>query len=164
MGEHRRFFVDPECVSDTSVEITGGAARQIAKVLRLDTGDRIWVMDGSGCECEAEISSLSKDAVSARILSRRTCPNEPAVHLTLAACMPKSDKLELIVQKCTEVGMSDLLIVDSERTVARPDGPRMAGRMARWRRIAAEAAEQCGRGSRSGIRLSRWLRGRVRIM
>ena len=152
MGEHRRFFVEPECVSDASVEISGGAARQITKVLRLGAGDCIWVLDGSGCEYEAKILRLSKDAVSAGILGKRTCPNEPAVRLTLAVCMPKSDKIELIVQKGAEVGISELVIVDSERTVARPDGPKIAGRMARWRRIAREAAEQCGRGKVPGIR------------
>ena len=146
MGMHRRFFVDPANIRDGTVEITGGAARQIVKVLRLGIGDSVCVLDGLGNEYEAEISSLSKGAVSARILSGKVCAGEPNPRVTLAICLPKGDKLDLVVGRCTELGISELVVVESERTVARPDERSFASRIERWRRIATEAAEQSERG------------------
>ena len=146
MGEHRRFFIKPEDISGETAVLTGSAARQITKVLRLKEQDWVWVLDGSGNEHKARISSLSKGEVTATIVSTRTCPNEPNVCLTLAVCLPKHDKLELIVQKGTELGISEVVIVGSERTVALPNTRKLNDRLARWERIAAGATEQCGRG------------------
>ncbi len=152
MSEHRRFFVKPEDIDDETVVLAGGAARQIARVLRLTIGDSIEVLDGSGYEHEARIASLSRGEVVGTIVGRRMCPGEPAIRLTLAVCLPKSDKIEIIVQKATELGASELVVVRSERTVANPSTERLNERLIRWERIAAEAAEQSGRGKLPRIR------------
>ena len=142
MGEHRRFFVSPEQISGDNAVLTGDTARQISKVLRLREGDCICLLDGSGIEHNARISAVSRDEVEARIFETGSCANEARLRLTLAICHPKGDKLELIVQKATELGISRVVIVNSERTVARPEDSKIAERLVRWRRIAAEAAEQ----------------------
>ena len=142
MGEHRRFFISPEQISGDNATLTGDTARQITKVLRLREGDCICLLDGSGNEHNARISAISKDEVAARIFDTGSCANEAKLRLTLAICHPKGDKLELIVQKATELGISRVVIVNSERTVARPEDSKIAERLIRWRRIAAEAAEQ----------------------
>ncbi|MCL5105185.1 MAG: 16S rRNA (uracil(1498)-N(3))-methyltransferase [Armatimonadetes bacterium] len=147
MGNHRRFFISPEQIDGSTAVLTGDPARQISKVLRLKEGDFICLLDGTGNEHDALISALSKDEVTARILGTNACSREPRLRVTLAVCLPKGDKLELIVQKCSELGISKYVIVNSERTVARPDSSKSADRLARWRRIAAEAAEQCGRAA-----------------
>lgn len=152
MSEHRRFFVDPWDVEDGVVTITGGTAHQIGRVLRLRLGDIICLLDGQGCEHEAEITSISKAEVTARILQTFRCGAEPEIELTLAMCLPKADKLDQIVQKCTELGIFEIVVVHSERTVAKPDDAKILGKIARWKRIAAEAAEQSGRGRVPEIR------------
>lgn len=145
MVNHRRFFIEPCQIEDGTARITGDGARQIGKVLRLKEGDFICLLDGSGNEHDALISGVTRDAVTARILGTGSCAREPVLRLTLALCLPKGNKVELIVQKGTELGISQYVIVDSERTVAKIEPAKMAERLTRWRKIGAEAAEQCGR-------------------
>ena len=152
MGNHRRFFVDPNKISNCEAILDGPVARQIAKVLRLKTGDRISLLDGFGNTYSADIASVSTDTVTAKILDKKSNVNEPRLKLTLASCLPKSDRMELIVQKCTELGISEILLVQSERTIARPDEDRQGKRLARLCRIATESTEQCGRSIAPKIR------------
>jgi 16S rRNA (uracil1498-N3)-methyltransferase len=143
---HRRFFIAPGQIDGDRAVITGDAVRQIKRVLRLKEGDSISLLDASGAEFEARIASLSAGSITAEILGSRRCAAEPRIRLSLAVCLPKGDKIELIVQKCTELGISELVVASSERSVPRVDSPKAAERLGRWRRIATEAAEQCGRG------------------
>ena len=152
MSDHRRFFIGPEQIAGDTAVLTGGQARQIAKVLRLREGDRLCLLDGSGVEHNAVIVALSGGEVTARIVGTGVCETEARVKLRLAVCLPKGDKIELIVQKCTELGISELIAVRSERTLARVDGTRLSERLERWRRIAREAAEQSGRARAPEIR------------
>jgi len=147
MGGHRRFLINPKQINQDIATLEGGLARQISKVLRLRQGERICLLDGTGMEYDAEITALSKELVTARIVNAGKCSNEPGLHLVLAVCIPKSDKLELIVQKCTELGISEVIIAHSERTISKFDGDGARVKMERWNRIACEAAEQCGRAA-----------------
>ncbi|MCX8052869.1 MAG: 16S rRNA (uracil(1498)-N(3))-methyltransferase [Armatimonadetes bacterium] len=142
---HRRFFIDPSLIDGDTAVITGTAARQIARILRLKSGDTICLIDGRGNESDAQIVDLSAGIVTARILGSRKCESEPKLRLALAVCLPKGDKIELIVQKCTELGISELIIVSSRRTVARVPVEKIQAKLTRWRKIAIEATEQCGR-------------------
>jgi 16S rRNA (uracil1498-N3)-methyltransferase len=152
MSDHRRFLIGPDQIAGEMAVLTGGQARQIARVLRLTEGDRVCLLDGSGVEHEAVIMALSGGEVTARIVGTKACESEARVRLTLAVCLPKGDKIELIVQKCTELGISELIVVRSERTVARLDAARTRERLERWHRIAREAAEQSGRARAPEIR------------
>lgn len=145
MADHRRFFVSPEQVQDAEATIQGPTARQIGKVLRLKPDDAITLLDGLGSVYAAEITSLSPDEVRARVLDRQSDINEPRLRLVLACCIPKSDRMELIVQKCTELGISEIVLVTSERTISRLDASNHDRKLDRWRKIALEATEQCGR-------------------
>lgn len=151
MGKHRRFFLEPSRIDGQDASIVGDAAHQIATVLRLKVGDRIVLLDGSGSEHEAEIAQCSRHEVRARILRTSACNTEPKLNLTLAICLPKGDKLDSIVQKCTELGISRIVIVSSERTVRRVEPARAADKLTRWKRIAVEAAEQSGRAASPDI-------------
>lgn len=152
MSDHRRFFVSPEQIGTEEAVLEGSLARQICKVLRLKVGDAITLLDGAGNVYGAQIAAVSTEIVRARILSKQTHVNEPSLRLVLASCVPKSDRIELIVQKCTELGISELVLVRSERTVVRLDGPGQERKLDRLRRIAAEAAEQCGRSMIPSLR------------
>ena len=139
MSNHRRFYIDPRQIAENTASITGDSARQITKVLRLKEGDFICLIDGTGAEHDAIISGVTRESVTARILGTGSGSRDPHIEFTLAICLPKGDKLELIVQKCAELGISKYVIVDSERTVARLDPSKIPDRLARWRKIAAEA-------------------------
>ncbi|MDH7601982.1 MAG: RsmE family RNA methyltransferase [Armatimonadota bacterium] len=146
MKNHRRFFVEGSCIDGEIANITGDLVTQIRRVLRLNTGDWIKLLDGCGTEYEAQIVSCSDDCVQAKIASSRQCDTEPTFKLTVAMSLAKADKIEMVAQKCTELGMSELAVFLSERSVPRLNESKLANRLARWRRIASEAAEQSGRG------------------
>lgn len=145
MADHRRFFVAPEQISAEEALIEGDTARQIYKVLRLKESDPITLLDGDGGVFEAVITSASPRAIKARIAGIQHGVNEPTLRLVLASCLPKSDRIEHIVQKCTELGICEMILVRSERTVVRLDESGQAKRLERLNKIAIEAAEQCGR-------------------
>jgi 16S rRNA (uracil1498-N3)-methyltransferase len=152
MANHRRFFVEPDRIGEREAVIEGAVARQITNVLRLKVGDAIALLDGLGNVYSCEIAAMSAGSVRARILNSESDVNEPRLKLTLASCLPKSDRMEHIVAKCTELGISEIALVQSERTIARPDADNIDKRLSRLRRIATEAAEQCGRSRVPEIR------------
>jgi 16S rRNA (uracil1498-N3)-methyltransferase len=145
MSDHRRFFVSAQQIGPEEAVVDGSTARQMSKVLRLVAGDAITLLDGTGNVYHAQITAISAQSVRARILTREANTNEPALRVVLASCVPKNDRIELIVQKCTELGISEIVLVRSERTVVRFDEADLDRKLERWRKIATEAAEQCGR-------------------
>ena len=122
------------------------------------TRGELLVKHCTACGENHALRAPSARSVSAAIRTRpqacaATSPiAEPSLRLVLASCVPKSDRIELIVQKCTELGISELVLVRSERTVVRLDGPGQERKLDRLRRIAAEAAEQCGRSMIPSLR------------
>ena len=139
-----RFFTDKENISDTKIYITGDDVKHISKVLRLRTGDEITVCDGAGTDYECEISEISADRVSADVSEIHKNCAESEICLTLYQGITKGDKMDYIIQKCVELGVSKIVPVLTKRAVSRPlDGDK---KIIRWQKIAAEAAKQCGRG------------------
>ena len=129
-----------------SVVITGGDAAHISRVLRMKPGDIAVVCDCAGNDMLCRIVSSSDSAVELDILERKPSEGEPDVSLRLFQCMPKSDKMDFIVQKAVELGASEVIPVISKRCVSRPDAKSAEKKRERWQRIAEEAAKQCGRG------------------
>lgn len=140
-----RFFLPPEAIQAGQVAFPGEVSRQIARVLRLKPGDRVAVLDDLGSEHLVELVSVAADAVSGAIRESRAAPGEPPVRLTLYLCLTQREKLEWILQKCTEVGVSAFAPVISRRSLVR-DQVDVERKLERWRRILREAAEQSGRG------------------
>lgn len=145
MGDHNRFLIDPDGIEDDIINLDVELSRRIARVLRLQPGDRITLLDGLGNELDAEIATLSKNGSTAKILGSTPCLNEASLRMTLAMAIPKGDKLELIVQKCTELGISRMIVMNAHRSVARIDDDNRSRRIERLKKVAAEAVEQCGR-------------------
>ncbi len=146
MGNHRRFFIERAYKEGEIVNIAGDLVTQIRRVLRLNKGDWVCLLDGRGTEYDAQIVSCSGGVVRARIAASRECNTEPALELTVAVSLAKADKIETIVQKCTELGTSKFAVFVSQHSVPKLNDAKIANRLARWRRIATEAAEQSGRG------------------
>ena len=122
-----------------------------AKVLRLRVGDTMIVCDG-GKDHHCTVTKITPNEVEAEIFEVVPCQGEPSVHTVILAGLPKgSDKTDYILQKCTEAGASEIYFFASSRCVARIQGD-ADKKIARWQRIALEAAKQCGRGIIPAVR------------
>ncbi len=135
-----RFITDCD-LAQSLVTITDAATlHQWQKVLRLKTGDRVILCDGKSMECEATIESLEAKHGRLTLENVHDVLTEPARHVTLYCSVLKRENFEWVVQKCTELGVKEIVPIIAERTV------KTGLKMERLRVIAKEAAEQSGRG------------------
>ncbi len=142
-----RFFVDPGDIEGGLVRITGGDADHIRRVLRVKPGELLTVCDGRGTDYIVKVEELKADRVLASVVSSERTATEPPVLVTLFQGIPKWDKMDFIVQKSVELGVSRIVPVITEHTVVRLHDKSDAGKKAaRWQKIAYEAAKQCQRG------------------
>ena len=116
----------------------------MAKSLRLTIGDNITLCDGKGWDYQGTIEALGEE-VTVRITAKEESKSEPLANVTLFQAMPKGDKMEWIIQKAVELGISEVVPVLTERCISRPDEKSMEKKLLRWQKIAVEAAKQCGR-------------------
>ncbi len=140
-----RFFMDPSKMQDNMLLLTGENF-QHAKVLRLKLGEEVFVCDGNGSECVCAVKEMASDCAVLDVLTRRSSAAEPAIRACIYVAFPKSDKLEHIIQKATELGAYEIVVFPSARCVSRPDDKSVRKKLERWQKIAAAAAEQSGRG------------------
>jgi 16S rRNA (uracil1498-N3)-methyltransferase len=124
------------------------ASRYVARVHRMREGERLVLFDpDQALEADAEIAGVERSSVALVVGDVRPASLRPVRRVTLLQATCKSDKFDAIVRDATELGVSRVVPVFAERSVARPAG----GRAARWRKIAIEAARQCGRGDAPAI-------------
>lgn len=140
-----RFFVDSECIQGDFVSVPQEVASQIRRVLRLREGEHACFLDNAGNCFECEISYPAEKQVAAQIVEKRAALGEPSCKLTLFLALTQREKFELILQKCTEAGVSRFVPMVTERTLVR-SGKDVSGKAERWNKIIKEAAEQCDRG------------------
>ena len=140
-----RFFVSPEELNGSFLVLTGENAAH-AKVLRLKNGEQVTVCDGQGIECICTVSDVSPDQISLVVDRRQNSSTEPQVKASIYMAFPKGDKLEHVIQKATELGVYEIVAFPSARCVSKPDDKSLKRKLERWRKIAASAAEQSGRG------------------
>ena len=137
-----RFFVSPEELGNDTIQLVGENASH-AKVLRLKAGEQVLVCDGEGREC---LCAVVDSGWNLEVLARRESDSEPAVQVSVYMAFPKSDKLEHVIQKATELGVYEIVAFPSARCVSKPDERSLKKKLERWQKIAASAAEQSGRG------------------
>lgn len=139
-----RFFADASAIDGDTARITGEDVAHINKVLRLKENDSIILCDGNKTDYYCTITELDKTCITLKVDS--ACPNdaESRVSITLYQGLPKSDKMDFIIQKCVELGVDRIVPVESARCVAKVKDDEK--KRLRWQRIAEEAAKQCGRG------------------
>ncbi len=145
-----RFFIEP--FAGDIVRLTGDAASHI-RVLRLRPGEEVTLCDGSGTDYRCLLESADGEAACLRVLSRTPSCGEPAVALTVYMAFAKSDKLEHVIQKATELGAVEIVAYPAARCVARYDDRTLNVKLPRWQKIAASAAEQSGRGRIPTVRV-----------
>ncbi len=141
----RRFFVKSDQIGTDEITILGDDVKHL-RVLRLAPGDEVVLSDGQGKDYTCRLVEVGPEQATAKVVEAAVCEAEPTVAITLYQGLPKSDKMDLIVQKCTEIGVSRFVPVATERAIVELKGSKAAKRIARWARIAEEAAKQSRRG------------------
>ena len=126
--------------------ITGDDAKHRGTVLRMGIGEFIVLCDNKDNDYLCRIVSAQKNLIELDIVDKRENDATPKTDITLFQCLPKSDKMDFIVQKATELGVSAIVPVISKRCVSRPDEKSVAKKIQRWEKIAEEASKQCGGG------------------
>lgn len=145
MEEMRRFYIEADQLNGQAAEITGTEARHIRTVLRMQPGDRLELIDGSGYAYESRIQGISEDQIRVEILGRYPSAAESPLELSIALGFLKDKKMDLLIRHLTELGISRFIPVWTARGVARPPEKRIASRMERWQSIAKEAVKQSRR-------------------
>jgi len=138
-------FRIPKDLNTDSLEILGKEAHHIANVLRLKEGTTVGLFDGFGYKAIGSILSVTSDRVLVELTNDRVANTEPPVEITLYQALPKKDKLELIIQKATELGVTNIVPIITKRTIVNIDGEKSKKKVERWNKIAQEACKQSGR-------------------
>ncbi len=138
------FFINQNIISDQYV-ILGEDAKHISKVLRMKKGEELTLVTPDRIECTCEVFSINGDSVTVDVISKKPCDNEPNVYVTLYQALPKGDKMDYIIQKCVELGISKIVPMISARCVSRPDAKALVKKRDRWQKIALQAAMQSRR-------------------
>lgn len=139
-----RLFVERELAGDT-LELDEREAHYLGHVLRLAKGDELVAFNGRGAERRASVSALQRRGALLSLGESATPLPESPLELTLLQALPKSDAMDLIVQKATELGVRTLVPIHTEFSVVKLDAERSERRLDHWRKIAQSACEQCGR-------------------
>jgi 16S rRNA (uracil1498-N3)-methyltransferase len=143
----QRVVVPPGAVTRDVVTITDpDELHHLRGVLRVKVGDRLECFDGTGSAYAGRITRCTRRSLVVEIRERFREPVQP-VNLTLAQALIKPERFEWVIQKATELGVDRLVPLITERSVVRVASARVEQRLARWRRIAQEAAAQCGRST-----------------
>lgn len=140
-----RFFLEQDGLKDDKFVISGEDLRHIQKVLRLKVGDDIEVVSKDGKTYLGEIIFMDGSIVRGEIIEAKENNTEPPIKLILIQGIPKGEKMELIIQKATELGISEIWPVNTQRSIVKLEPKKAEQRVIRWQKIAQEAAKQCKR-------------------
>ena len=139
------FFVTPQQISGDKIRIEGGDVNHMKNVLRMKLHEKAEISDGESRTYLCELEAYEEDVAVLHILEEMEADTEPASKLYLFQGLPKSDKMELIVQKAVELGVYQVIPVAMKRSVVRLDDKKAAKKADRWNSIAESAAKQAGR-------------------
>jgi len=156
-----RFYIPLPLSAPTRLVLPAAAAHHAARVLRLQVGDALIVFNGNGGEYAARILALGKQDVSIEIERHDPIERESPLDVTLVQALSAAERMDFTIQKAVELGVRQIVPVESERCVVRLHGERAAKRVQHWQQIAVSACEQCGRNRVPEIKpiisLAAWL-------
>lgn len=141
-----RFFAAPAEIGEKEISLTGTDVNHIRNVLRMRVGEEVLISDGQGRDYRCVLEEIGEEQVKARICWVLEGNAELPSRITLYQGLPKGDKMEFIIQKCVELGVSRIVPVNTKRTVVRLDAKKEQNRLKRWAGICESAAKQSGRG------------------
>ncbi len=140
-----RVFVDAPLAPGARVALPESAGVHLVRVLRLREGEACVLFNGDGSDYDARLLAASKRGVDAEVLDAREIDNESPLRIVLLQGIARGEKMDLILQKATELGVAGIVPVFADRTEVRLDGDRLDKRMAHWRSVVVSACEQSGR-------------------
>ena len=143
----RRFFVRPEDVGADVLRLRDDEAAHLARVLRLGPGAQVSVFDGHGHEYTVLVERLESDSVVCQILHHTAAQSTHMLSITLGQGLPKAEKFEWVIQKTTELGVSEIVPVITDRVVPHISLRHMPAKAGRWEKLARAACKQCGRAT-----------------
>jgi 16S rRNA (uracil1498-N3)-methyltransferase len=139
-----RFFIDQPLAIGTGLVLPAGPARHV-QVLRLQPGSALTLFDGRGGEWAAQVTRIGRTSVEVEVLAHEALERELDVRVTLAVGMPANERMDLLVEKATELGVASIQPLHCERSVLRLSGDRALKKVAHWQAVAVAACEQSGR-------------------
>ena len=149
MAQATRLYLDHALKPDLELSLGGDEAQYLGRVLRLRVGDRISVFNGRDGEFDAELIAFTKKNVSLalgeRLVDPAAAPAESSLRLHLVQGVSRGERMDLVVQKATELGVTRITPVLTQHGAVRLDEKRAHKRLEHWQRVAINAAEQCGR-------------------
>jgi len=158
-----RIHTETRLEPEHKVFLDAQAGHYVFRVLKLRNGDPLVLFNGDGSDYAAELLSNRRDRVELRITARLPAVPESSLHITLVQAVGKGDRMDYSLQKATELGVTAVQPLISERTEVRLDEQRLDRRMAHWRRVIISACEQCGRAVVPAVarpaELQAWLGG-----
>lgn len=140
-----RFFIKPDQMIGDQIVITGEDVNHMKNVLRMKPGEKVRISDGTKEDCFCTIVELNEQEVLLHIDSREVSSIELPVQIYLFQGLPKSDKMELIIQKAVELGVYSIVPTAMKRSVVKLDSKKAPAKVKRWNAIAESAAKQSGR-------------------
>jgi len=140
-----RFYCPPPLPASGSFDLPPDAAHHAARVLRLREGNTVEIFDGLGHQCSGVLTVISGKRVVIGEIRADQVNREAPLHVILAQALSSSEKMDWVIQKATELGVTEIQPLDTERSVARLTAERAAKRLEHWRQVATSACEQCGR-------------------
>lgn len=161
-----RLFIDAPLSPGLEMPLPDGAVRHALRVLRLEAGDRVTLFNGDGRQYSARLIAADPRAAHVRIEGVESPRRESSLSLTLVQAVARGEKMDWIIQKATELGVTRILPIVSERGEVKLDADRGEKRLGHWRAIAIAACEQCGRNVipdiGAPVTLDAWLAGESR--
>jgi len=139
------FFVDPDSITPPTIRITGDLLHHLRNSLRLHPGDSLTLNDACGSRYRVEVTHVTSQAIDSRIIDRQIEPAGRTPPIVLGQALIKSDKMDWVIQKTTELGVATIAPIYSIHSVIRPNPDRLDHQRARWNRIARDAAQQSER-------------------
>ena len=146
MSAQHRFFVPPGAIQDGRVRFSREQAHQMASVLRLHTGATVTALDNSGWQYTVKLQQLSGAMAIGEVSTRGMVRSEPRTKISLYVGLIRGPRMEIVLQKCTELGVVSFVPVVTHRSVVGGADEMSESKLERWQRIIVEAAEQSGRG------------------
>ena len=152
-----RCHIDAPLSPGTTVTLPAATASHLIRVLRLGPGARLALFNGDGNDYEAELAQVGRHNASAEVISARRVESESPLTLVLAQAVARGEKMDFVLQKATELGVSAIVPLFTERSEVRLDAERGEKRLSHWRAVIASACEQCGRARLPGLAAPRTL-------
>ncbi len=140
-----RIFISSDKIQNNIATIGGADLNYLKNVMRLKVGDEIAVLDNKSREFSSKIISMDKNTIKAKFLAEKQPKSELKIQVIIAQGLPKNPKMDVIVQKATELGVARIIPIMTERSVIKIRDKKEIQKVERWQKIAKEAAEQSGR-------------------